>query len=418
MGKKNRTSKKCLEKGCFLGNLLFPHKRKTRRQALMQNTPRQRLLQFSHLLQTILFERIACEIGPLSAKAKLLVAVIGALPLSRYVAPSRGWRGRPVKDRQALVAAFLAKAIYGLETTRQLRQLLGVDRQLRCICGWSHGWQLPHESTFSRAFAEFAATELPQHLHRALIESTQQDRLIGHIARDATAIEARETFPETKPKKKARRPKRAKACQRGTRLEQQRLQTLAQQLAALPRHCGIGTKKSSQGHQRYWRGYKLHLDVADGQIPISALLTGANVHDSQAAIPLMSMSTQRVTYLYELMDSAYDAHAIRQHSIALGHRPITDHPKRRRKIGEIQVALRKNSRSWKRVPQLETRAEEMTWAEQDRFGERTMVERVFSRLKDEFGARTIRVRGASKIMAHLMFGVLALTVDQWLKLAG
>jgi transposase len=66
----------------------------------------------------------------------------------------------------------------------------------------------------------------------------------------------------------------------------------------------------------------------------------------------------------------------------------------------------------------EARAEEMTWAEQDRFAERTMVERVFSRLKDQFGARVIRVRGASKIMAHLMFGVLALTVDQLLKLTG
>ena len=47
-----------------------------------------------------------------------------------------------------------------------------------------------------------------------------------------------------------------------------------------------------------------------------------------------------------------------------------------------------------------------------------MVERVYSRLKDEFGGRTVRVRGASKVMAHLMFGVLALTVDQLLKLTG
>ena len=60
----------------------------------------------------------------------------------------------------------------------------------------------------------------------------------------------------------------------------------------------------------------------------------------------------------------------------------------------------------------------MTWAEQDRFRERTMVERVFSRLKDEIWARRCRVRGAPKIMAHLMFGVLALTVDQLLKLTG
>ena len=58
----------------------------------------------------------------------------------------------------------------------------------------------------------------------------------------------------------------------------------------------------------------------------------------------------------------------------------------------------------------------MTWAERDRFRERTMAERVNARLKDEFGGRQIRVRGASKIMAHLMFGVLALTADQILKL--
>ena len=385
----------------------------------MQSTPRERLLQFSQVLQTVLFERLELEIGALSDKARLLVAVLTMLPLSRYLAPARGWVGRPAKDRQALAAAFLAKAIYGLATTRQLLEGLRTDRQLRCLCGWNTLRQLPHEATFSRAFAEFAATELPQHLHAALIECTQKGRLIGHIARDATAIEARETFPEPKPKKKdRRRPKRAKASERGTRLERQRKQSLAQQVAALPQQCSIGTKKSSKGHQQYWRGYKLHVDVADGQIPISALLTGANVHDSQVAIPLMTMSTERVTYLYELMDSAYDARAIREHSLQLNHRPITDHPKRRRKVGERKVPLRKNSRSWKRVIDTEARAEEMTWAEQDRFAERTMVERVFSRLKDEFGARAIRVRGASKIMAHLMFGVLALTVDQLLKLAG
>jgi len=42
--------------------------------------------------------------------------------------------------------------------------------------------------------------------------------------------------------------------------------------------------------------------------------------------------------------------------------------------------------------------------------------RVEARLKDEFGGREIRVRGARKVMAHLMFGVLALTADQILKL--
>jgi hypothetical protein len=56
--------------------------------------------------------------------------------------------------------------------------------------------------------------------------------------------------------------------------------------------------------------------------------------------------------------------------------------------------------------------------EKARFRERTAVERVYARLKDEFGGNFVRVRGAAKVMAHLMFGILALTADQILRLAG
>jgi len=36
-------------------------------------------------------------------------------------------------------------------------------------------------------------------------------------------------------------------------------------------------------------------------------------------------------------------------------------------------------------------------------------------LKDEFGGRNVRVRGHAKVMCHLMFGILALTADQFLR---
>ena len=95
-------------------------------------------------------------------------------------------------------------------------------------------------------------------------------------------------------------------------------------LRELPRACAIGSKMSSNGYLHYWRGYKLHLDVADGQIPVSAVLTGANVHDSQVAIPLATMTSKRVTYCYELMDAAYDAAEIIDHARSMGHVPIID----------------------------------------------------------------------------------------------
>jgi hypothetical protein len=392
----------------------------------MQLTSREAILQFAHVLQSQLFPVLEKHTGELDDTARRLIAVLETIPLARFVPSCRGWMGRPSKDRLAIACAFVAKAVYGVSLTRQLLQRLHQDQQLRQICGWQHAHQLPHESTFSRAFAEFAAMQLPQFVHEALIASTQKDRLIGHIARDSTAIEARERFPESVPKTSAM-PAPAAAPTKGkskgkpsphrrhkggkpvyqpktdTRLHRQRSMRLPQMLAELPRHCSIGVKTKDGGQQHYWRGYKLHLDVADGQIPISAILTAASLHDSQVAIPLATMTAQRVTSLYDVMDTAYDATEIYQHSRSLGHVPIIKPARRRHK--EVPFSGRKQAE-----------AREMTWAEQDRFRERTMVERVYARLKDEFGGRQIRVRGASKVMAHLMFGVLALTVDQWLRL--
>ena len=51
-----------------------------------------------------------------------------------------------------------------------------------------------------------------------------------------------------------------------------------------------------------------------------------------------------------------------------------------------------------------------------RYNERSTVERVNARLKDEFGGRFVRVRGEAKVMCHLMFGVLALTANQLISL--
>ena len=47
---------------------------------------------------------------------------------------------------------------------------------------------------------------------------------------------------------------------------------------------GFVPHPSDQGHAQYWRGFKLHTDMADGQIQITAILAGANVSDVNVAI--------------------------------------------------------------------------------------------------------------------------------------
>lgn len=364
-------------------------------------------------IQGSLFGWLEVELGKLSERERQLVATLELVKLEGLI-PSAGDRsvGRPEQSRRALARAFVAKAIYNLETTRQLLDRLGRDATMRRICGWEPGSKLPSEATFSRAFAEFAESQLAERVHAKLIETYQAARVVGHISRDSTAIEARERgvkkkkkekpTAEEKAKEKAeKKTERARRKQQGegptpkeqTRLERQPSLSLAEMQADLPRDCDWGTKRNSQGRASSWLGYKFHLDVADGGIPIGAMLTSASVHDSQVAIPLATQTAQRVTSLYDLMDKGYDAEPIRQHSRSLGHVPIIDHQGR---AGKVTI--------------------EFAPHEAQRYKERTTVERIYARLKDEFGGRGIRVRGATKVMASLMFGLLCITADQLMRL--
>lgn len=172
---------------------------------------------------------------------------------------------------------------------------------------------------------------MPSRLHEALIKESHADRLVGHVSRDSTAIEAREkptaklkqTVPAKRPRGRPRKDEvRPSAPVR--RIERQGGMSLAAMLADLPRHCDVGAKRNAKGQKETWIGYKLHIDTADGEIPISCVLTAASGHDSQVAIPLATMTAARVVNLYDLMDSAYDVAGIKQHSRDLGYLPIID----------------------------------------------------------------------------------------------
>ena len=363
-------------------------------------------------IQRALFPQLEPVLGPLTGKQQQLVQTLEVIRIEQWIPRCFRVPGRPRKDRAALARAFVAKAVYDMPTTRVLLDRLVTDVALRRICGWERKSEVPSESVFSRAFVEFSDTQLPQRTHAALIRNTHHDRLVGHLCRDSTAIEAREK-PAAKektpplPKRKRGRPKKGEERPKVLkRLDRQAAMTLPAMLNDLPTDCDVGMKKDSKGYQSTWVGYKLHLDVADGQIPISCLLTSASLHDSQAAIPLATLSAERTTNLYDLMDAAYDAEPIRQHSRSLGHVPLIDtNPRRDKALAE---ELRTEARRLQRIG--------FQLPEQARYNERTAGERVNGRLKDEFGGRHVRVRGASKVMCHCMFGVLALTADQLVRL--
>jgi hypothetical protein len=367
--------------------------------------------------QPELFPWLEEEIDPVTAKLERLIILLDTLGLEAFVAPPPRGRGRSPEDRPQIARAFAAKAVLAIPTTAALIERLEVDRTLRRICGWERRSDLPSESTFSRAFAEFAAENLPERVHEQLVRESLRGRIVGHVARDATEIEARERPlrrppddpPSASPSATADQavaPRAEPAAKEPTRLERQRKQSLEEMLAELPVRCDVGVKTNRTGFKESWIGYKLHLDVADGMIPIAAVLTAASTHDSQAALPLARKRAGRIVWLYDLMDSAYDAAVLIEDIQAAGRVPIIDHNTRRNTSLRAEIDGERQRRQLIRISD----------PDDLRYRERTNAERANGRLKDEFGGRTVRVQGPVKVFCHLMFGVAVLAADSLLRL--
>jgi hypothetical protein len=150
-------------------------------------------------------------------------------------------------------------------------------------------------------------------------------------ATDATKIPLREKAVKkekvVKVKHKAGRPKKGETREaiKPTILKQhQEMQTTEEMLSLVSRECGVGIKQSSKGNREVWIGGSLHISAVDGDIPITAFYSGANVHDSSLALPLIQETSKRVKYMYDLQDAGYDADIIREFSIKHGHKPIID----------------------------------------------------------------------------------------------
>ncbi len=163
-------------------------------------------------IQDTLFPRIIEELGPLTQKQQALITTLEMLHIEAFIDSSKGYPGRPPKDRVAIARAFVAKVVYHMPTTRLLLDRLHTDIALRRLCGWERISEIPKEWTFSRAFAEFSESQLPERIHETFIKNHYREVIVGHHSRDSTAINARKKpfnkQPFEKPAKQRGRPKK------------------------------------------------------------------------------------------------------------------------------------------------------------------------------------------------------------------
>ena len=283
-----------------------------------------------------------------------------------------------------------AKNYFQIETTTKMIERLKADPNLRLICGFE---KVPGRSSFSRAFEYLSSIVKFDDILGEFAKEEFKDKVVYHHNRDSTAINAREKVVRKKKEKSKKQHKKrgrpskteAKCEKQPTKMEQQIIDSPEKSLEALDKKCAFGCKKNSQGNMLFWKGYKLHLDISDCGFPITACVTGANVHDSMVAIPMEKITEQRVTSFYSLMDSAYDAKTIKDFIVNRDRIPIIDPNKRKNKNC---------------VP--------LDPAKQERYKIRSTVERANSHLKDNLIPKAIYVKGYSKVAFVLFSAVLCL----------
>ena len=367
-------------------------------------------------LENSLFPELKEQLGVLSTKEQKLIKILDFAQIENNITVVK--ITNTPKDREEIARAFIAKSVYNMQTTRDLIDRLRIDRTLRVLCGWRYANKIPSESKFSRVFSELSDLKIAQKTHEKFIEEYLSNTLFMYNASDATAMPLREKpakkpKEEPKTKRKPGRPKKGEKVEpkKPKILEQQKdMQTTEEMLSLLSTECAAGVKQNSKGNKETWIGGKLHISAVDGDIPITAIYTGANVHDSSVAVPLIKETSRKVNYLYDLLDAGYDADIIREYSNLHSHRPIIDiNPKNSKALKE-KIALVKEEKEKFKFFNLPLSSDI------HHYNQRSMVERVNKYIKDDFGCKSIYYQGATKVASVLQFAILSVCIHQSLKL--
>ncbi|MDI9455189.1 MAG: transposase [Spirochaetota bacterium] len=267
-----------------------------------------------------------------------LQIIRGLLTAKEYsLLAQRNRFGRTGYSLVSILSILILKLLYQQMTMKQTLQLLKENENLRMIVEID---TVPSEATMSRLSRQVEKIVNPNMLHERIMELYQEEtgRIIGHLSIDSTVIEAREkpirgkraTGQQKKLKKRGRKKKgsaeEAEYQARKAKEELQLAQYMAESpeisLSALEKRCSLTAKQNSKGQRQWFIGYKAHMACDDFGVPVAFTVTGACVHDTQAAIPLMKLTQKHFDFLYALMDKGYVSADIEAYVQMIGRRAI------------------------------------------------------------------------------------------------
>ncbi len=370
-------------------------------------------------------------------KLELILDQIDVTSLSEKM-KHRSKRGPRGYNPTPIIYALIAQQIEQIPTRAALVKRLQEDPSFRYSCGFKVIGDVPSEATFCRYYEKLTEDESLENIYLQMLQDALSIGLIDgkSVSIDATNLSA---YERAKPKK----------------------QIPAKQID-IP---NWGSKQDSNGNQKAWYGWKLHLSVdSKSELPLMFELSQASKHDCDYALPIIDNNHHwfliegKAPPSYWVMDMGYDAQVIYEDVRSVyGGQAIIPINKRNAKeppagyydfkgtpacsagyamvfwgcdgksnkfrcphvLGKVDCPFGSNwcsSSNYGNV--VKTRVSKdpryisfphrgsETW--QKLYNERTSVERCFSGLKENLNLDKIMVAGKKKVTTHVLLCLIAL----------
>ncbi len=286
---------------------------------------------------------------------RAIFSALNITPILRVVS-KRSRYGPPVEvNYQAMIYSLIARIVERIPTIKDLLKRLREDILFRLDCGFSLAEKIPSAASYSRLMEKLSQSDALEKMQEQVVQQAMTEGFIPDdtVAIDATHIEAREQAPakqeqpeKPEPRKRGRKSKADReAWLKQTQEEEEQKPIYEKGIAAqldesyatlrkeIPLTPQWGVKKSSEGKNVFWYGYKGHLAVGtESQYILGALLSSGSLNDGKAAIPLLKgMATQFESYSfkYATMDAGYDYEAIYQQVRSSGAHAVIAYNRRR-----------------------------------------------------------------------------------------
>lgn len=286
---------------------------------------------------------------------EVIFSAVDITPILRVVSKKSRY-GAPVEaNYQAMIYSLIVRIVERIPTIKDLLKRLREDILFRLDCGFSLSEKVPSEASYSRLTKKISNSDALEQMQEQVVKQALLEGFITDetVAIDGTHIEARDQAPakqeqqeKPEPKKRGRKSKAEREAwlkQKQEEEEQkpiyekeiaaqldQTYDTLRKEIPLTPQW---GVKKSSEGKNVFWYGYKGHLAVGTkSQYILGALLSSGNLNDGKAAIPLLkgiAVQLKSYSFKHATMDAGYDYEPIYKQVRSSGAHAVIAYNRRR-----------------------------------------------------------------------------------------